>query len=139
MSNLEMDISNGRTHLMKQIFELRENDIHRKYSCNSSCRPGCRIFHQKHNWFRSMFEEMHEKFNNIQNIRKCTSNVCGKTFARLSNVETHIKTNPVIDDCQDFTEKVSNVERQEQATHSLEHEKDEFSEEIIENDFVKRH
>ena len=132
VSNLEMEISNRRTYFMKHIFELRENDIHKKYSCNSSCRPGCRIFHQKHNWVRSTSEEMQDKFNNIRNIEKRTCHLCDKTFARTSDFKMHIKTNHVIDDCENFTDKVS------KATHILEHEKDECPEEIIEHDFLKK-
>ena len=58
LSDMETNISNERTRLLKLIFGIRETEIHQKYACNSSCQPSCRIFHEKHTWFKSQSGEL---------------------------------------------------------------------------------
>ena len=47
-SELLKTMSQQRTNLQKQIFSIKETEIHKKYSCNSDCQPTCCISHEKH-------------------------------------------------------------------------------------------
>ena len=60
-SQLQAGISNQITDLRRQIFEVKETEIHQKYSCNSNCKPSCRIFHQKHDWVKTVSGELLDK------------------------------------------------------------------------------
>ena len=101
-------ISNRRIDLIKRIYCLRETEIVDKFSCNSTCSPGCRIFHEKHNWSRSRSQELLERLNNIQNIG---CNLCDQSFSRKSDVEKHIKTCHIVDRGVDSVEKVTELEK----------------------------
>ena len=63
---LQTTITEQREVLMKQIFQVKETEIKQKYSCNSDCKVGCRIFHQKHDWVRSHSEDFIKKLNNLR-------------------------------------------------------------------------
>ena len=69
VSQLERRISNQKEHLLEHIFKVRETEIHEKYSCNSSCKSGCRIFHQKHDWVRSYSDQFISLNSNISFFR----------------------------------------------------------------------
>ena len=64
-SQLQVGIFNQRLNLNKEIFEVKETEINAKYSCNSSCGASCRIFHQKHDWSKSVSERLLNQFNSI--------------------------------------------------------------------------
>ena len=66
VSQLERRISNQKEHLLEHIFQVRETEIHEKYSCNPSCKSSCCIFHQKHDWVRSYSDQFIQEFNNIR-------------------------------------------------------------------------
>lgn len=78
-----------------------------KYSCNSCCRPGCRIFHQKHDWVRSISKDLIEKFNDIRNIWKNKCTLCDQSFGNISEVEEHIRYDHIDEKCENFFERGS--------------------------------
>ena len=82
---LEQMLLKQEFHMAQQIFAIRENEIHRRYTCNSSCTANCRIFHEKHDWFNSISEELLEKLNRIRSD---------------SELENHIKTIHDDDQCE---------------------------------------
>ena len=45
---LEKNISYNTNKITKSIFVLEE-----KVSCKRECKPGCKIFHTKHNWSKT--------------------------------------------------------------------------------------
>ena len=110
--------------MIKHIYCLRETEIVDKFSCNSSCSPGCHIFYEKHNWSRSRSQELLERFNNIQNIG-CNS--CDQSFSKKSDVEKHIKTCHIVDRGVDSVEKVAELEKDDQVTTILVCEKEELN------------
>ena len=90
---LEASISKQRTYLNKHIFKVKETEIRDKYSCNSSCKPFCRIFHDKHNWFKNVSEELTEKLHKIDVDNNYGCELRGKYFDSRSEKESHIQIN----------------------------------------------
>ena len=82
---LEQMLLKQEFHMAQQIFAIRDNEIHGRYTCNSSCTANCRIFHEKHDWFNSISEELLEKLNRIRSD---------------SELENHIKTIHDDDQCE---------------------------------------
>ena len=101
ISELQLEIFGQRTNLAKQIGGIKENEIHEQYSCNSNCSAGCRIFHQKHNYVKSVAKRMFEKLNQIRiNENRCEQ--CEKSFCRLEDLEKHIKTAHTVHQCEEL-------------------------------------
>ena len=92
MSEVQTNIANQREQLMTNIFKLKEIEINKKYSCNSSCKPGCRIFHQKHNWSKSASEKLVQAFNQIGIIRKYGCDLCEIGLQSRTYLDKHMKT-----------------------------------------------
>ena len=53
---------------MEDIFKIKEAEIVRKFSCIENCTSTCRVFHEKHNWFKSSTQELHGKFEEEKNL-----------------------------------------------------------------------
>ena len=92
ISKLQEQISNQREDLIKQIFKVKETEINQKYSCNSSCQPGCKIFHQKHNWIKTESDKLFDRLNKTRVIEKFRCQVCDdQSFGKYSELQKHIK------------------------------------------------
>ena len=118
ISELQSQISHQREHFLKQIFKVREIEIYQKYSCNSACKPGCRVFHQKHNWRRSESEILLRKFNEMDVEKHYKCEQCEKIFIHLTNLENHLNSSHSIDKSEDPLENTSDLEFHIQTTHS---------------------
>ena len=118
-SNLQQTISNQGLQLTTQIFEVRETEMVRRYSCNSSCKGICRIFHQKHNWVKSESEQMFEKLNKIWINEKHKCDHCEKVFYRFEELDNHLKTKHSVDQCDIVLESKTDSENHMQDTHYL--------------------
>ena len=127
-SQLQAGISKQRTNLNKQIFEAKETEIHQQYSCNSNCKPSCRIFHEKHNWVKSVSEEFIKRLHKLEIDNKCGCELCGIYFETYLDLETHMKTYHQEVQSNKSVETRSEIENQTQITHS-----DESFEEIFIN------
>ena len=100
---LEQMLLRQKFHMSQQIFAIRENEIHRRYSCNSSCKATCRIFHQKHDWFNSISEELLEKLNHIRSDSELENHIktihdgdqCESIFQGIIDFTAHEQTKPV--------------------------------------------
>ena len=119
LSEMEVNISNERTNLLKQIFEVRELELHQKYNCNSSCQSSCRIYHEKHTWFKSQSGELFDKFHKMRNAETYKCSMCESTFGTLSDSENHIKTIHVVDHCKILFEKRPELETHMSTTHDV--------------------
>ena len=107
---------------MKQIFQIKENEIHQKYSCNSSCSPGCRIFHQKHNWVKSVSGDILAKLNNIKVDEKVKCEKFDQSFGKFSVLQEH---NQIIQDgnqCEPLLEKKKEMKKHKETSHGDDHE-----------------
>ena len=49
--NLERNLLKKKIETTRLIFELKEKEMIERAKCN--CRQGCRIFHFKHNWYKT--------------------------------------------------------------------------------------
>ena len=92
LSEIKTTLSSEREQLKAKIFQVRENEIIQKYSCNSSCVPTCRIFHQKHDWVKPVAEDLLKKFQKTRSIEDWTCDMCSKYFKSLTEVNNHNKT-----------------------------------------------
>ena len=140
ISEMKVEISNQRENLRKKLFQAREKEIHEKYSCNSDCKPGCRIFHQKHNWRKSESDILRRKFNEMdfENSNRCEQ--CEKSFPNLTELEKHLNSFHNFDTCGKFSEDTTNFEIQSQNTYSdltVETTADGFHPVVIESDCKK--
>ena len=77
--------------MTKQIFKVNETKTVRKYTCNSSCTVGCRIFHQKHDWVKALSENMFEKLDQISSTEQDRCEIRDKSLKTVSNFDTHMK------------------------------------------------
>ena len=100
---LEQTLLKQRFHMTHQIFAISENEIHRRYSCNSGCTTNCRIFHQKHDWFKSKSEEFLEMFDQIGNESEVENHIktiqndyqCDMSFTGRIDLTAHEQTKPI--------------------------------------------
>ena len=66
MNNLELKIHNQQLKLSASLLILKEKEVIEKNKCN--CRSYCRIFHFKHNWYKSKCSEILLKFQICLNM-----------------------------------------------------------------------
>ena len=68
---------------------LRLNNKEREESSFCQCRGYCRIFHNKHNWYKSRSKEFMEEWKSVRNYQ-CDQ--CEIKFVRLQTLNQHNKT-----------------------------------------------
>ena len=90
--DIEREVANQRMQLMKDIYEVKENEIYDRYSCNSSCYGICRIFHQKHDWKKSFSTEFLQKLENIKINTQAMCESSEKSPNMLSELDIHMQT-----------------------------------------------
>ena len=64
--------------------------IDAKYSCNASCGPMCRIFHEKHDWVKPVSGELLDKFDKLTIKDKYICDLCEKSCEGLTEFEKHL-------------------------------------------------
>ena len=50
---MKRQISEQTFQVTKSILDLKESKFEERISCRRECKPGCKIFHTKHNWCKS--------------------------------------------------------------------------------------
>ena len=74
--------------LTSDLMMLKDKEDLARGSC--MCKTFCRIFHKKHNWYKSIGQELVRKFRNLQSGYSC--NWCDKTFVNVDTLNFHMKT-----------------------------------------------
>ena len=85
---LEKSINLQKFNLTSNILQLKEREFPGSEIC--SCKGYCRILHQKHNWKKSMSQEIYFKFKTLDNAYCCEN--CDKTFQNVDCLKLHMKT-----------------------------------------------
>ena len=114
VSQLERRISNQKEHLLEHIFQVRETEIHEKYSCNSSCKSSYCIFHQKHDWVMSFSDQFIQEFNNIRVNKENRCELCGNFSEGLGVKKEHTQT---FHDVQKCKQSLAEFDQHLQNTH----------------------
>ena len=122
VAELQSNIHYQRIHLTKEIFEIKEVEFHQRYSCNSSCVVGCRIFHQKHDWFRSVSVSLLDKLDKIS----IECELCEDSVEKMSGLEEHLKMIHVINPCENSLGSVENTNTEHIELNRLEANIDAF-------------
>ena len=89
-----------KMHLTKQIFELKEIEIHKRYTCNSSCKTGCRIFHQKHDWVKSYSDQFTKNLETIIVNDEKSCELSEKSPEEFQIKNNHMKTIHSVQQCK---------------------------------------
>ena len=85
---LEIKINLQRMQLTSDIMKLKDEEDSARGMC--MCKTFCRIFHKKHNWYRSTSQELVNKLENLQSCYSC--NLCDKTFFNVATQNLHMTT-----------------------------------------------
>ena len=85
ISKLQEEIYNHRENLITQIFNIREREINLKYSCNSDCQPGCKIFHQKQNWIKTESGDLFDRLNTTRIHENFRRQLCYQSLGNIHN------------------------------------------------------
>ena len=96
---LEKNISYNTNKITKSIFVLEE-----KVSCKRECKPGCKIFHTKHNWSKTYSNKYLQDLEVIRNAfvensesgaipKSYLCGKCNKTYKRVRDLKMHRKSN----------------------------------------------
>ena len=85
---LENSINSQKLKLTSDLLQLKENELSGSLMC--ACKTYCRITHQKHNWRKSMSQDIFLKFKILDKAFFCES--CDKTFQNVDCLKLHMKT-----------------------------------------------
>ena len=102
-------ISNQTEHLIRKIFDVRENEIVRSYSCNSDCTVGCRIFHQKHDWVKPSSGNMFEKLKQIRSAEKDRRELCDQSLETFADFDKHIRNSHCFKNSRNSMERTTDL------------------------------
>ena len=85
---LEKTINAQKLKLTADLLQLKEKEMSRSLNCD--CKTYCRITHTKHNWKKSMSDEVFLKYKLLDKAYSCKN--CDKTFENVDCIKWHIKT-----------------------------------------------
>ena len=67
LKEIEHKVMVQKLQLSLKVTKLKEKDVKRNSACN--CRSYCRIFHPKHNWRRSLSDDILSKLKDpVENV-----------------------------------------------------------------------
>ena len=100
--NRERNLFKQRIESKKSIFKLRDKEMIERAKCN--CRQGCRIFHFKHNWYKTKSNDFLTTLENLSNgseeifetgtrpkLYSCDK--CKEIFKSVRDLKIHNKSN----------------------------------------------
>ena len=100
--NLHQKISEQKFRFTTSLFSLKEKEEKAKHTCR--CKLLCRIYHTKHNWSKSVSDDIFKKFqlmsNGVKNVstnstevitRSYSCDFCEEIFSRESHLKSHIE------------------------------------------------
>ena len=73
--------------LASDILNLKEKEASRNQLC--TCKTFCRIVHQKHNWSRSVSQDLIQKYRLLEKSYSC--NQCDETFQNVDCLKLHVR------------------------------------------------
>ena len=102
--DIEKNISDQTIKLTKSILDLKETELEEKLSCKRECKPGCKIFHTKHNWSKTYSNKYLQDLEVIRNAfvensesgaipKSYLCGKCNKTYKRVRDLKMHRKSN----------------------------------------------
>ena len=97
---IEKEISEQTFQITKSIYDLKEEEFEERISCKRECKPGCKVFHTKHNWSKT---HSNKYLENLEGIRKAfietistgtipksySCKICGEICSRVCDLKTH--------------------------------------------------
>ena len=97
---MKRQISEQTFQVTKSILELKEAEFEERISCRRECKPGCKIFHTKHNWCKN---KSNKYLENLEGIRKAfveniatgtiqksySCKICDNIFNRVCDLKMH--------------------------------------------------
>ena len=84
---LEQSISSQKLKLASDILNLKEKEASRNQFC--TCKTFWSLVHQKHNWKRSVSQDILNKFRLLENSYTC--NCCDITFQNVDCLNLHVR------------------------------------------------
>ena len=84
---LEQSIKSEKLKLASDILNLKENEASRNKLC--TCKTFCIIVHQKHNWNKSVIQDIIQKFRLLKKSYSC--NQCDETFQNVDCLSLHVR------------------------------------------------
>ena len=84
---LEQSISSQKLKIASDILNLKEKEASRNQFCK--CNTFWSLVHQKHNWKRSVSQDILNKFRLLENSYTC--NCCDKTFQNVDCLNLHVR------------------------------------------------
>ena len=88
LQQLEKTIECQKLELTSDLLQLKEKEVSRSLNCD--CKTYCRITHKKHNWKKSMSQEIFLKYKLLDKAYCCQD--CDKTFPNVDCLHMHERT-----------------------------------------------
>ena len=87
---LEKSISSEKLKITCDLLNLKEREYCESKMLGCRCKTYCRILHSKHNWKKSISQEIWTKLTILNHAYSCEK--CDETFPNVDCLNLHVKT-----------------------------------------------
>ena len=64
----QRNLCDQKVQITKSILDFEDTELEEKISCSRDCKPGCKIFHSKHNWSKTYSSKYIDDLECISNV-----------------------------------------------------------------------